>query len=234
MLNFRKLWKPTNVGVAPLKDVYKQIQKIPSGTVLRLGGMTDCFQPIEKQLHNTYKTILFLNQRKIHYLIVTKSELVATEKYLDVFDPELAHIQVSVPTTDNEILNKTDNAGTFEQRKETIEILQENGFDVSIRLAPFLYKTADFDKINNVKVDKCLVEFLRVKPSMQKQLPFIDFNDYKLKEGGYRHLDISTKLAVIKKLKFKELSVCDDVWRHYQYFKNNINYNPEDCCNLRL
>lgn len=82
LLNFRKLWKPTNVGVAPLKDVYKQIQKIPSGTVLRLGGMTDCFQPIEKQLHNTYKTILFLNQRKIHYLIVTKSELVATEKYL--------------------------------------------------------------------------------------------------------------------------------------------------------
>ena len=115
-----------------------------------------------------------------------------------------------------------------------IDVAKENGFDVSIRLAPFLYKTADFDKINNIKVDKCLVEFLRVKPSMQKHLPFIDFNDYKLKEGGYRHLDISTKLAVIKKLKFKELSVCDDVWRHYQYFKNNINYNPEDCCNLRL
>lgn len=29
------------------------------------------------------------------------------------------------------------------------------------------------------------------------------------------------------------MTVCDDVDTHYRYFKNNFNYNPSDCCNLR-
>ena len=36
----------------------------------------------------------------------------------------------------------------------------------------------------------------------------------------------------MSKLKFKQLTVCDDVQTHYYYYMNNINYNPHDCCNL--
>lgn len=28
-------------------------------------------------------------------------------------------------------------------------------------------------------------------------------------------------------------SVCEDVDEHYEYWKNNFNNNPDDCCNLR-
>ena len=113
------------------------------------------------------------------------------------------------------------------------EYLYNLGFDVTLRLSPFLFETADFDKINSIEVDKCLVEFLRTKPSLEKELSdFITFNDYSLKDGGYRHLTLQKKLEILSKLKFKELTVCDDVQSHYDYFQNNINYNPSDCCNL--
>ena len=236
LLDFRKLWHPEDVGVADIRKIERTVfRKIESGSVVRLGGMTDCFQPIEKELKNTYKTIEMLNSKKVHYLIVTKSNLVATDEYMDVFDKKLAHIQISTPTNNEKILEKTDNAGTYQERKEAIEILYENGFDVSLRLAPFLFETCDFDEINSINVDKCLVEFLRVKPKMAELISDItDFNLYTLKEGGYRHLPLEAKTEQLDKLDFKELSVCDDVQEHYDYFQDNVNSNCEDCCNLSL
>ena len=235
LLNFRKLWNPSDVGVAPLLDVYKTIDKIPSGSVVRLGGMTDCFQPIELRYKNTYNAIKRLNGGGIHYLIVTKSDLIVQDKYIDILDKELAHIQISIPSNDNEVLQSTDNAPCFERRRMAIETLQECGFDVSLRLSPFLFETVDFDVINNIRVDKCLVEFLRTKPSLKNELSeFINFSEYTHKEGGYRHLPLENKLRVLNKLDFEQITVCDDVQEHYDYFQKNINSNPNDCCNLRL
>ena len=233
ILNFRKLWNPQDVGVAPLLQVYRTIEQIPEGSIVRLGGLTDCFQPIELKYRNTYNAIRKLNEKGIHYLIVTKSDLIVEDEYINILDKDLAHIQISIPTNDNEVLAATDNAPRFERRRNAIEILYNLGFDVALRLSPFLFDTADFDVINNIGVDKCLVEFLRTKPSLEEELnDFIDFNQYSLKAGGYRHLPLEKKLEVLSKLDFKELTVCDDVQTHYDYFTNNINYNPRDCCNL--
>lgn len=234
LLDFRKLWNPNNPAVPDLKEIIKVIKSIPTGSVVRLGGMTDCFQPIERIKRNTYNTIQLLNQKGIHYLIVTKSDLIIRPEYLKIMDKNLAHIQVSIPTNDNNILRYTDNAKTFEARKKTIEVLYYKDFDVSLRLAPFLYNTVDYDKINNIQVDKCLVEFLRINNNAKKELnTIIDLNEYTVKEGGCRHLQLSKKLDILSRLTFKELSVCDDVQLHYNYFLHKINYNPTDCCNLR-
>lgn len=235
LLDFRKLWHPDDVAIADITKIYNQISKIPSGTTLRLGGMTDCFQPIEHEIRNTYRTIKMLNRKRIHYLIVTKSDLVSTKEYMDILDKELAHIQISVPTTDNAVLKDTDNAPSYQERVEAIEKLQKAGYDVSIRLSPFLYETADYDKLNQIDVDKCLVEFLRLTPKIHGQIKeYVTFEDYNLKESGYRHLPLDKKLEVLDKLDFKEITVCDDVQAHYDYFKENYNPNSTDCCNLRL
>lgn len=236
LLNFRKLWHPNDVGIADIEKVKKTISnKIEPNSVVRLGGMTDCFQPIEKYVKNTYHTIKELNKKRVHYLIVTKSSLIATEEYLDILDKELAHIQVSIPSDNNDVLKNTDNAPSFESRVGTIEKLQKEGFDVSLRLSPFLFETVDFDNINGINVDKCLVEFLRITPKLSEQLKsYISFEDYSFKEGGYRHLPLDIKLKQLDKLNFKEISVCDDVQEHYDYFTENFNFNKNDCCNLRL
>lgn len=104
LLDFRKLWNAKKPSVAPINKISNEIRKLKKGTVVRLGGMTDCFQPCEKLYKNTYKAINLLNKRGIEYLIVTKSDLVAD--YMDVLDQDLAHIQVTVTTTDDE-LSKT-------------------------------------------------------------------------------------------------------------------------------
>ena len=33
---------------------------------------------------------------------------------------------------------------------------------------------------------------------------------------------------------FKELSACDDVGERYDYWKEHVNANSEDCCNLHM
>lgn len=236
LLHFRGMWNPNRPATPSTKEMIKIIKKIPSGSVVRLGGMTDCFQPIERIKRTTYKTIKLLNKKKIHYLIVTKSDLIINEEYLGLMNKKLAHIQISIPTDNNKVLDFTDNAKPFEVRKNAVETLQDLDFDVSLRLAPILYNTINYEKINDIKVNKCLVEFLRLK-SVAKKNPLnkvMNLNEYTYREGGYYHLPLKTKIKILQKLKFNEMSVCEDVNAHYKYFQKNYNFNPNDCCNLKL
>lgn len=235
LLDFRKLWNPNTPAVPDIKEIVKVVKSIPTGSVVRLGGMTDCFQPIERIKRNTYKTIQLLNRKSIHYLIVTKSDLITRPEYIELMDKKLAHIQVSIPSTNNDVLKYTDNAKTYETRVATVETLHEAGFDVQVRLAPCLYNTVDFNKINNINCNKILVEFLRINNNAKKGLKqIIDLKEYTVKEGGCRHLPLKKKLSILSKLKFQQLTVCEDVPKHYDYFTKYINYNKNDCCNLTI
>ena len=115
------------------------------------------------------------------------------------------------------------------------KILQEHGFDVSVRLSPYVPDLVDVDVINNIKCDKILIEFLRVNTWVNRWFSDIaDLSKHTLKKGGYRHLPLELKLEYISKIKnFKEMSVCEDVEEHYHYWEENFNHNPKDCCNLR-
>lgn len=73
-------------------------KKIPT----RLGGMTDCFQPVEKIHKITYNMLKAFNYYKKPYLIITKSDLIATDEYLKVLDKDLAHVQITLTTTDDQ------------------------------------------------------------------------------------------------------------------------------------
>lgn len=234
MLSFRKNWSPENPGIADIEKIRKKCAKIPKGKIVRLGGMTDCFQPIEHIHRNTYETIKSLNENGIGYLIVTKSAMVADDDYIEIMDKNLAHIQVSVTTTDDALSVKYEKASVPSERIKAIEKLYEKGFDVALRLSPLIPGYIDFDKLNAVNCDKILVEFLRVNHWIQKWFD-IDYSDYTLKQSGYLHLPLERKLEYLQKITgFKEVSVCDDVDEHYEYFKAHFNPNPDDCCNLRI
>ena len=206
----------------------------PDTKPLRLGGMTDCFQSLEKTLKVTYETIKILNEYHIPYLIVTKSALIADDEYLKILDKDLAHIQITVTTTDDELAITYEEASPPSERIKAIEKLQANGFDVCLRLSPYIPQLVDIEKINNVKCDKILVEFLRVNTWIKNWFD-IDYSDYTVKQSGYRHLPLNKKIEYMKNITgFKEVSVCEDETEAYEYWKNNFNYNPNDCCNLRV
>jgi DNA repair photolyase len=235
LLDFRKLWNPTNPSIADINKIKRKIVKLPKDIpAIRIGGMTDGFQPIEKQHRVTYEAIKALNENNIPYLIVTKGAMVADDEYIEVLDKNLAHIQVTVTTTDDELSKTYEKASLPSERIKAIEKLQENGFDVQLRLSPFIPQFIDFDILNNVKCDKILIEFLRVNTWIRKWFD-IDYSEYTVKQSGYNHIPLEKKLEYIKNITgFKEMSVCEDEDSAYEYFKYNFNHNPDDCCNLRM
>ena len=114
----------------------------------------------------------------------------------------------------------------------SIEKLYKNGFDVQVRLSPFIYEYIDFDILNNIKCNKILIEFLRVNHWI-KQWFDIDYSKYTVKHAGYEHLPLSIKKQYLQKITgFEQISVCEDVDEHFEYWKSNINHNKKDCCNL--
>lgn len=235
LLDFRKMWNPEDPAVADINKIKRKISKLPKDTpAIRLGGMTDCFQPIEKKYGVTYETIKALNENNLPYLIVTKSALVADDKYVDILDKDLAHIQITVTTTNDDFSRTYENASVPSERINAIEKLQNLGFDVQLRLSPYMKEFIDFDILNNVQCDKILVEFLRVNSWIKKWFD-IDYSRYTIKHGGYQHLPLDEKIKDIKLITgFKEITVCEDETTAYEYWKNNFNPNKDDCCNLRV
>jgi len=196
--------------------------------------MTDCMQACELQYRNTYNTIQILNNYKIGYLIVTKSELIASDEYIQILDRNLAHIQISITSTSNEISKKYENASLPMQRIKAVEKLQKLGFDVQVRLSPFIEEWVDYRIINSIQCDKVIIEFLRVNPFIKKWLN-IDYSKYTLRQSNYYHLPLEEKKRMLSNIKnYKEVSICEDVTEHYWYWKENINHNKLDCCNLRM
>lgn len=235
LLSFRKQWNAKEPAVANIDEIKKVVDKIPAGTIVRLGGMTDCFQPLEAEVKNTFKTIQMLNERRIGYLIVTKSALVATDEYMQVMDKDLAHVQITVTTLDDDFYQKRkyEKASLPSERIAAILKLQEAGFDVAIRLSPMIEEFMDFNKLNSLGIQKGIVEFLRINTWISKWLR-IDETKYTHYEGGYKHLPLEEKARIMSRIKIPELSACEDVRKHYLYLKKRFNPNQEDCCNLRI
>lgn len=236
LLDFRKLWDFQNPAVANIEKIRKKIATLPDDMpAIRLGGMTDCFQPLELEHRVTYETIKALNEKKQPYLIVTKSDIVAYDEYIDIMDKDLAHIQITITCFNDDLYHKLnyEKACPPSARIKAVEKLQANGFDVQVRLSPFIPEFVDFDVLNNIKCDKILVEFLRVNSWIQKWFD-IDYSPYTVKQSNYMHLPLEKKKELISKIKnFKEMTVCEDESYAYNYWQENFNHNPNDCCNLR-
>lgn len=234
LLDFRKLWNAKNPAVADVDKIRRYVAKnLHRGDIVRLGIMTDPFQPIESRKRATYCTIDALNKRRVEYLIVTKSALVAADEYLELYDPKLAHFQITITTTNDELAKTYEHASLPSQRIAAVEKLSRLGFDVAVRLSPFIPEYVDIERINAIQCDKILVEFLKVSPWIKKWFD-IDYTPYSLKVGGYQHLQLEDKIKLAGQITgFKEHTVGEYVKEHDEWFRENWNTNKHDCCNLR-
>lgn len=229
LLDFRGLWNAREPKSANLYMIKNRVRKLQTGDVIRMGSMTDCFQPIEISKKLTFKTIMILNQFRIQYLIVTKSSLVSNDEYVKIYDKNLAHFQITITSTRDV---KYERASSINDRIRSIEKLANMGFDVSVRLSPFIYDNINYGVLNQIKCNKILIEFLKVNHWVRKWFN-IDYSEYSLKYGGYEHLQLDKKINLVNKVTgFGQVSVGEYVSDHYDYFKENVNYNRDDYCNL--
>lgn len=234
LLSFRNLWDAGHPAEADIEKVKRKVAKLPKGTVVRMGGMTDCFMPLELRRGLAYETIKILNEYGVHYLIVTKSRIIADDKYMAVMDKDLAHIQITVTTLDDDLYTRLnyERASLPTHRVQAIRKLQNAGYDVAIRLSPLIPEFMDFDKLNCLGINKAIVEFLRVNSWIRKWFD-IDYSDYTLHESNYMHLPLEKKIALLQEIQLPSVSVCEDVTEHYEYWRDHFNPNKDDCCNLR-
>lgn len=230
LLSFRGFWDAKEPATATIKKIRHDVKSL-SGEVVRIGGMTDCFQPMEKIKRVTYNTIKILNFYRINYLIVTKSDLVAEDEYIKIYNKELAHFQITITSTSK---NNYEKAPIPNRRIKAVEKLQSLGFDVSVRLSPFVPQYIDLKILNKIKCNKILIEFLKVNYNVKKWFN-IDYSPYNLKFGGFEHLQLENKIDLVNQIAgFDQVSVGEYVKDHYEYFRDNVNFNKEDCCNLTL
>lgn len=236
LLDFRGLWNPDNPRVADKDRILKRLDRIQSGTILRLGGMTDPFQEIEGEVHMNRWLIQRLNERGIGYLIVTKGASVTD--CIDVMDRRLAHVQVSYTYTEGKGPEGYDHASLPKDRLRAVEELYKAGIDTQIRLSPYVPQYIDLNEIIESPCDRVLVEFLRINPYIEKALkscdPDFQTAPFMAKSGGYRHLPLEYKKALLRPLvdAGKRVTVCEDHDEHYEWFKSNFNPNKDDCCDL--
>lgn len=151
VLDFRKLWDEENPSPANYENIEKlfidvfekdkkrnkfydlMINRIP----IRLGGMTDCFSKIEQSEQITYKLLKLFDKYNYPYLILTKNTLIATDKYIEVLNKDLAVIQFSVTTPyDDKSLIMEYGAESTSERLKAIKKLTDLGFYVEARINP--------------------------------------------------------------------------------------------------
>lgn len=148
-------------------------------------------------------------------------------------DKELAHIQITVTCLDDAQTAQFEKASPPSQRIRAIQALQAEGYDVAIRLSPIIEEYMDFDKLNDLGIERCVVEFLRVNSWIKQWFRGVDFSKYTVRQGGYHHLPLKEKQRIVEKIHIPQKTICEDVTEHYQFWRDFVNPNKEDCCNLR-
>lgn len=122
-----------------LYNRYCLSQRLP----LRVGGVTDPFQDIERKQHVTYEIIKLLNQYNYPAQVVTKNTLVAEDKYLDLFKQkrENYYIQITITTSDDKLSKCLEpNAPSPSERFNALKKLNDNGIFTAVRINPLFPK----------------------------------------------------------------------------------------------
>lgn len=225
---------------------YRLRHDIKDGDVVRIGSMADPLQPIEEEKHITEMTVEECVRLGIHHVIITKFARVVSEDMLSVYDKRFSHFQITLTATDDDFVRRyEEGASSVSERISAIEKLQSLGYDVSIRLSPFVVDFVDsgmldLSVVNAMRCDKILVEFLRVSGQIRKSFgSHIDMRRYTEISSRYHHLPLEVKRDYVERLllgspKHRQISITDVVPEHHSYWVKHYNANKSDCCNLRL
>ena len=115
---------------------------------IALGGVTDCYQPVERKLEITRKCFQVLADARHPCGVVTKSKLVTRD--LDVFQ-ELAkygcgRVYVSLTTLDRDLARRMEpRASTPADRLEAMRVLSKAGVPVGVMTAPMIMGLNDHE-----------------------------------------------------------------------------------------
>lgn len=116
--------------------------------VLVMSGVTDCYQPIEKELELTRRCLAVAAEYRNPVVIITKNHLVTRD--IDIFrklhESKAIKVCISLTTLDKDLGRKMEpRASSPERRLEAIKILHEAQIPVSVNMAPIIPGLTDHE-----------------------------------------------------------------------------------------
>lgn len=104
---------------------------------LRIGSGSDGFMYLDRKYRVTHELLKILKFYNYPYIIVTRSDLVAHDDYIAVLDPDLASVQLSIPSLNDDLNKKIEpGAPSAIRRLKAIQKLTRNGFWTTVRINP--------------------------------------------------------------------------------------------------
>ncbi|MCP4178314.1 MAG: radical SAM protein [bacterium] len=162
----------------------KELPKLREyGTIVISSGITDSYQPLEKELKITREALKLINDIKYPATLLTKSTLIKRD--IDILkemkDYANIHIHFTLTTLDENISSIFEpNAPSVTERLEVIKLLKSYGIGIGISAMPFLpyiTETKDniidlLDKLKELDVDFLVPMVLALRPGRLKELYF--------------------------------------------------------------
>jgi len=185
--NYRKIMEfKKNLQVANIESLSRRLKKVfddkngnkenfldvllKDGITWHCGGMSDPFQPIEKELKITSKMLEITNKYGISILFSTKSDTVYDWTNLK---PELHTFHLSITNVDDR-KDIEPNVPLFENRLRFYKELKSRGFKVGIRIQPFIPGVSDERIIEYFKdADYITIEGLKLVPQNKEQKDYL-------------------------------------------------------------
>lgn len=205
--------RPIPIDIASFWEMFHQIfdlglphkfsevilKKVP----IRIGSYSDPFLSYEAKFGITFEMIRILNHYNYPYLFVTRSDLLMSEKYLQVINKDLCAIQISIPTLNEDIIRALEpSAPSPKLRLDLLKKLSDLGFHVVVRINPLFPSHEDgfYSDIENRKME--YRESGLFSLSMIKTL-----SEYGCKSllVGFVHLPEKTMNEISKNISFKHL-----------------------------
>jgi len=174
-------------------------KKIP----VRLGFETDPFQDLEKKTNITFEMLKLFKKYEYPYIIFTKSPLCLEKKYLELYDPKLTYIQISISSTDEEMEKRLEpKAVSVKERIKIVKELEARGIDTALRfnlLPQSLHQIENnnyyercLDFIANAAVKKVILNRISIKSKDSDEVIQFPFNPKQFEEVKKKLASTST------------------------------------------
>lgn len=104
---------------------------------LRIGSMSDSFMWMDQKIKITQELLKILKFYNYPYVIFTRSDLVATDEYIQLLDPKLGTVQFSMAST-NDKMNRLIEPGapSAKRRLTALQKLNQSGIWTTVRINP--------------------------------------------------------------------------------------------------
>lgn len=168
---------------------------------IHFGGMSDPFQPIEKEMKISLKVLKYLCEIKYPIVISTRSDLLAENNYLSILKSNpFVVIQFSFSSSKDEISNISEPFAIKPSKVfKTIEKLSTEGIKTTVRWQPYIPNVsespADFiSSISSLGIKHLALEHLKLPVERDSDLWLrlskkLDFDIYKYYQSKKSSLD---------------------------------------------